>query len=129
MSTYHPGGEPFSSIPYPPKDWHFLQSWGEGHCFVHRNGLRVIIDCEEKDDGRRWVHVSVSRKNWTPSHDDMCLVKRSFIGNRYAYAVFPPEEQYVNIHRYCLHLWALAEGDGRVLPEFRGQIEGVGTSI
>jgi hypothetical protein len=127
--TDHPGGEVFAAIPYPPKDWHFLQPWGDGHAFVHRNGLRVLIDCEEKGDHRRWVHVSTSRKNWIPSHEDMCMVKAAFIGNRYAYAVFPPIEKYVNIHHNCLHLWALAEGDGRVLPEFSGQIQGLGITV
>jgi hypothetical protein len=125
--TDHPGGELFK-VPYPPKDWHYLNPWGEGHCFVHKNGLRLIIDCEEKEDGKRWVHVSVSRKNYIPSHEDMCQVKEAFIGDRYAYAVYPPQSEYVNIHPNCLHLWALAEGDGRMLPEFSGQVAGI-TSI
>lgn len=118
MKLMHPGGEAFSGIVYPPADWHFLEFWGEGHVFAHKNGLRVIVDCEEKEDGRQWIHISVSRKHWDPSHADMCLVKEAFLGERYAYAVYPPREVYVNIHHHCLHLWALAEGDGRVLPEF-----------
>lgn len=118
----HPGG---FDIPYPPTGWHFLKSWGDGHIFVHKNGLRVIIDCEEKSDGNRWVHVSFSRAKWIPSHEDACMVKEAFIGDRYAYSVFPPRDKYVNIHGHCLHLWASCEGDGRVLPEFSGPIEGV----
>lgn len=125
----HPGGEAFGAVHYPPADWHFLQSWGDGHCFVHRNGLRVIVDCEPKSDGKRWLHVSVSRRKWIPSHDDMCLVKDAFVGDRYAYAVFPPRDMYVNIHENCLHLWALAEGDGIVLPEFSADISGIGRSV
>jgi hypothetical protein len=78
-----------------------------------------------KADGRFWVHVSISRKNWTPSHDDLVAVKRDFLGSRYAYAVFPAESAYVNIHQHCLHLWSLAEGDGRVLPEFSEDLAGV----
>jgi hypothetical protein len=58
--TGHPGG---FSAPYPPLGWHFLQAWGDGHAFIHKNGLRVIIDCERKGDGRLWAHVSFSRKN------------------------------------------------------------------
>lgn len=126
----HPGGAAFSALLYPPKDWHFLQSWGDGHCFAHKNGLRLIVDCEKKSDGRKWVHVSVSRKNYDPSHADMCMVKEAFLGTRYAYAVYPPREVYVNIHTHCLHLWALAEGeDGRVLPEFSAVIEDIGRSV
>lgn len=126
----HPGGAAFAALQYPPKDWHFLQAWGDGHCFVHKNGLRLIVDCEKKADGRKWVHVSVSRKNFDPSHADMCMVKEAFLGTRYAYAVYPPREVYVNIHTHCLHLWALAEGDdGRVLPEFSAVIEDIGRSV
>lgn len=124
----HPGGEVFR-VEYPPKDWRHIGWWGDGHTFAHKSGLRLIIDCEEKADGRKWLHISVSRKNWNPSHDDMCLVKRAFIGDRYAYAVYPPSENYVNIHTHCLHLWALAEGDGRVLPEFSEILAGIGRSI
>ncbi len=127
--TDHPGGEAFAALAYPPHAWHFLQAWGDGHCFAHANGLRVIVDCEQKSDGKRWLHVSFSRKNWTPSHQDACMVKVAFIGNRYAYAVFPPADRYVNIHEHCLHLWALAEGDGRVLPEFSAELPQIGVSV
>ncbi len=121
MTLKHPGGDAFT-VAYPPPDWHFMDFWGNGHSFVHRCGLRLIIDCEEKDDGRHWVHISVSRKKFDPSHLDMVKVKHDFIGReRYAYAVYPTGDNYVNIHAHCLHLWALAEGaDGRVLPEFSG---------
>src|SRR3954470_24168570 len=127
MHSGHPGGDAFQALAYPPPNWHFLQPWGDGHAFAHKNGLRVLIDCEEKSDRRRWLHVSVSRKNWIPSHIDMRLVKDAFIGPaRYAYFVFPPSAAYVNIHEHCLHLWALAEGDdGRVLPEFSADLEGI----
>ena len=112
-----------------PKGWELLQRWGEGYA-LQSVGLRVIVDCEIKADGSPWLHVSASRKNWTPTHEDMCRVKQDFIGpGRYAYAVFPPVEQYVNIHPHCLHLWARMEGDGRVLPEFSAELEGLGRSI
>lgn len=111
------------AIEYPPPGWHYIEAWGEGHAFAHKNGLRVLIDCERKRDGNRWVHVSYSRKKWTPSHEDTVLVKAAFIGpDRYAYAVFPPEDHYVNLHAHCLHLWSRVDGNGQVLPEFAGEI-------
>jgi hypothetical protein len=114
-----------------PTGWYVFQRWGDGYtCLQKTGGLRVIIDCEVKSDGKEWIHVSVSRKSWTPSHEDMALVKRDFIGDLYAYSVWPPREVYVNIHNHCLHLWALADGsDGRVLPEFSEVIEGIGRSV
>lgn len=115
-----------------PKGWTVIQRWGEGWALAQVDGgLRVIVDCEIKTDGSPWLHVSVSRKSWTPTHDDMALVKAAFIGeDRYAYSVWPPRSQYVNIHAHCLHLWARADsGDGRVLPEFSAEIAGIGKSV
>lgn len=113
-----------------PPGWEVISRWGEGYA-LRSEGLRVIVDCERKSDGKYWLHVSVSRKDWSPSHEDMAKVKRSFIGDRrYAYSVWPPAKLYVNIHPNCLHLWALMESeDGRVLPEFSDEIEGIGKSI
>ena len=113
-----------------PNGWRVIQRWGDGWvCGEIGGGLRVIVDCETKADGNHWIHVSYSRKGWTPSHDDTCKVKAAFIGNRYAYAVFPPADRYVNIHAHCLHLWSCVEGDGRVLPEFSEILPGIGVSV
>lgn len=61
----------------------------------------------------------------------MALVKDAFIGpDRYAYSVWVPRDRHVNIHRHCLHLWALMTDDeGRVLPEFSAVVDGVGLSV
>jgi hypothetical protein len=113
-----------------PNGWEVVQRWGDGFaCREKGGGLRVLIDCEEKEDGYEWLHVSYSRKAWTPNHDDSVKVKRAFLGeDRYAYAVFPPRQLYVNIHEHCLHLWARLDGSP-VLPEFSGVIHGIGRSI
>jgi len=121
---------PVSGLQFPPVGWRILQPWGLGYALQHQSGLRAIIDCSQKEDDRWWVHVSVSRKSRCPSHDEMCMVKRDFIGDRYAYAVYPPAQKYVNIHAYCLHLWALVdELQGRVLPEFSSELGILGRSI
>jgi hypothetical protein len=114
-----------------PKGWQIAQPWGDGFALRQiGGGLRVIVDCEIKGDASLWLHVSVSRANYTPTHDDMARVKVDFIGDdRYAYSVWPPREQYVNIHNHCLHLWARMEGDGRVLPEFSAELPIIGKSI
>lgn len=110
-----------------PKGWTVIQPWGEGYA-VQRGSLRVIVDCEVKSDGNEWIHVSYSRKTYTPTHDDTVAVKEAFIGDRYAYAVLPPKERYVNIHPHCLHLWARLDGQPS-LPEFSEILPGVGVSI
>jgi len=115
-----------------PKGWEVVTSFGDGYAFRQiGGGLRVIVDCAEKADGRQWLHVSASRKSWAPSHEDMALVKDAFIGpTRYAYSVWAPASLHVNIHPFCLHLWALIDGpDGQVLPEFSDEVPGLGRSI
>lgn len=115
-----------------PKGWVVTGRWGDGYtCQQISGGLRVIVDCEEKNDGHEWLHVSCSRKSWTPTHEDMAVVKQDFIGeDRYAYSIWPPKEQYVNIHSHCLHLWARwSADDGRMLPEFSEELPLVGRSI
>lgn len=112
-----------------PVGWKTIQQFGEGFALTEiGGGLRVIVDCTEKLDGNQWIHVSYSRKDWPPSHADTCKVKAAFIGERYAYAVFPPADKYVNIHPNCLHLWARLDGTP-ALPEFSEIVPGVGRSI
>ena len=109
-------------------EWILIQRWGDGYAFMKKD-LRVIIDCGPKDETEiMWIHVSYSRANWIPTHKDTLIIKKEFLKNRYAYAVFPPEEKYVNIHNNCLHLWARLDGVS-VLPEFSSVIPGVGNSI
>ena len=80
------------------------------------NGLLVLASAGIMQDGREWLHVSFSRKSRMPSYDDLQLVKREFIGNdKKAIMVFPEQENYVNIHPNCLHLWYSAENP---IPEF-----------
>ena len=85
------------------------------------NGLSVIASVGEFD-GREWLHVSFSRKRKMPTYADLLLVKSEFVGiDKKAIMVFPEQENYVNIHPNCLHLWYSAENP---LPEFS---EGMGT--
>jgi hypothetical protein len=79
--------------------------------------LTVISSvCYEKD-GKLWLHVSLAHHKRMPSYDEIKLVKEHFIGkDKYAMLVFPPEDKFVNLHPFCLHLWHCI--DGHPLPEF-----------
>ena len=119
-----------SGIPFPAPGWRIIRPWGSGYALQRDSGLRAIVDCSQKADGRWWVHLSVSRVSRCPTHAEMAICKRDFLGDRYAYSVWPPSEKYVNIHEYCLHIWALCDvGKGDVLPEFSDVVEGVGLSV
>lgn len=80
------------------------------------NGLLVIASAGEYEDGREWLHVSVSRKSRLPTYDELTRVKRDFIGDdKKAVFVLPEKQNHVNIHNYCLHLFYSANNP---LPEF-----------
>ena len=80
--------------------------------------LRVMISGGVYGDGRRWLHLSVSHRERVPDWDELKAVKSEFMGDRaHAVQVFPPKDQWVNDHPYCLHLWHCL--DGEPLPDFR----------
>lgn len=71
----------------------------------------------ERDD-KLWLHVSASCRSRTPSYEELCQVKLVFVGRkRKAIQIFATEEEHVNIHPHCLHLWCCLDGDP--LPDFR----------
>ncbi len=86
------------------------------------NGLHVIVS-SAKYQGAEWLHVSFSRKSRIPDYKDIQLVRKDFIGtDKKSIMVFPDEEHYVNIAKYCLHLWYSADNP---IPDFDCEIGGV----
>lgn len=74
-------------------------------------------------DGVEYIHASIA-KPVMPSYDDLVMLHRAVFGQHgYAYQVFAPRSQHVNIHATALHLWGRADG-AAILPEF-----GAGGSI
>jgi hypothetical protein len=87
-------------------------------CYDHRDGRHVVVTVGAHESDGWWLHVSVSRRAYVPSYDDLAEVKRVFVGDDVqAVQVFPRRERHVNIMPTCLHLWArLDASDG--LPDF-----------
>lgn len=80
--------------------------------------IRVICTAHVYGDGKRWMHVSFSRPDRIPTWADLRKVKDTFIGlERLAVQVFPRQSEYVNLHKYVLHLWSCLDGDPT--PDFR----------
>ncbi len=53
-----------------------------------------------------WEHASVSTPNKTPSWEIMCRIKDIFwSGDECCIEYHPKEEDYVNMHEHCLHIW------------------------
>jgi hypothetical protein len=65
--------------------------------------LRIIAS-----DGEGWEHVSVSIEGaqHCPFWEQMCFVKNLFWDEEDCVVQFhPPKSEYINCHKYCLHLW------------------------
>ncbi len=101
------------SVPQPYGD----DSW----VFTHRAGDGTVIAsvCPGwmVGDPHDWLHASMTRRDRTPSYEDLCLLRAAVFGNGWAYQVFAPTAAHVNIHVNALHLWGRADGQP-ALPDF-----------
>jgi hypothetical protein len=98
-----------------PARWVEVEPPAFARAFASKDGLLVLLSREAHEDGRRWLHVSVSRRSRLPSWEELRVVKNLFIGpERDAVQWLPPASEYVNAHNYCLHLWHCL--DGRIVP-------------
>jgi hypothetical protein len=101
-----------------PINWSVRELGLDGGAYKSRNGLAVIISCCIEEDGKNWVHLSVSRKNSMPTWGELVDIKEIFLGkNAVAIQVLPPRSEWVNIHPFCLHLYQCL--DDRPIPDFR----------
>lgn len=101
----------------PPKGWRKVTDALDGAADDHRSGLRAILSGQRAADGRRWLHLSLSRKKRPRSWDELSAARDALLPpDRYAYQVLPPRDRWVNIHPYCLHLWCPLDG-GPPLPD------------
>jgi hypothetical protein len=96
--------------PYGPDGWSFVELAGESS---------VIVSCSDHADGNEWVHASIARRDRMPSYDDLKLLHAAVFGEGWAYQVFAPPGDHVNIHQYALHLWGRLDGKPS-LPDFTG---------
>ncbi len=81
--------------------------------------LGFVVSAGIEDDGKDWLHASVSRRNkQMPTYENLMDLKRLCIGEHHtAYQVFPPKDKYVNLaSMHVLHLWSCLDGD--VTPDF-----------
>lgn len=106
-------------VPFGPDGWRIDSSVQPS---------RVIVTCDDSQ-GADWVHASMSHSDHTPTYEDLVLLHRAVWGDTgYAYQVFAPASEHVNIHAYALHLWGRLDGKP-VLPEFAGPLAGFPRSI
>lgn len=100
-----------------PKDWRTEGMTPFGHAFRRRDGLLVLLTASLELDGKRWVHLSVSRKRALPTWPELVSVRNVFFGSTaLVVQVLPPASKHVNLHPFCLHLWRCLDGDP--VPDF-----------
>lgn len=64
-------------------------------------------------------HLSMSRKDRLPSYDELRDARYQFLPDvRYVAQIFPPKDEFVNVHQFCLHLWELG-GDVTYTDDMR----------
>lgn len=79
----------------------------------------TIIVTLADDDGDRveYIHASMSWCDRMPTYEDLTRLHRCVFGDAWAYEVFAPASDHVNIHPHARHLWGRADGRA-VLPNF-----------
>jgi hypothetical protein len=98
-------------------DWSQPIQYGvDGYGFTRRSPQRSLIVSWGPFDGVDYIHASIASRSTMPSYRDLALLHRAAFPG-YAYQVFAPPEQHVNIHEHALHLWGRVDGKP-ALPEF-----------
>ncbi len=101
-----------------PANWSIKAIDDDGGMYKSRDGLAVIVSCSVEEDGKPWIHLSVSRKKSIPTWVDLVNVKEIFMGkDALAIQILPPRSEYINVHEFCLHLYQCLED--RPIPDFR----------
>lgn len=66
---------------------------------------KLTVMASPLEDDQEWWHVSVSLPDRCPTWEEMCKIKNLFMEDKLCIQFHPTENDYVNIHNYCLHLW------------------------
>lgn len=90
----------------------------EGIALRDKPPKQMVIFSGGYRDEASWLHVSTSWANRLPTWEELREVRKTFFDDTLvAVQVFPPKAEYVNVHPYCLHLYARV--DARTVPDLR----------
>lgn len=110
----------------PVHPWVTVVEQGDDGYAARWQHLRFIVSVKLEEDGKMWLHASVSRRDKTmPTYDDLRTTKTLCIGDdRTALQVFPPADKHIDLAGplgiEVLHLWSCLAGD--VTPDFSAGI-------
>jgi hypothetical protein len=91
----------------------------DGWAYRHTNGVSSVIvtSAPHGEPVTDWVHASVAHADRMPEYDDLKMLHRAVFGDGWAYQVFAPPSEHINIHQFALHLFGRLDGRP-VLPDF-----------
>lgn len=101
------------------KLWQPAQHWGCcGWAMASRpRGSSVIVTADHVTDAVDWLHASVAHRDHMPTYQELTQLRDGVFGDGWAYQVFAPRAEHINLNAYALHLFGRADGT-RVLPDF-----------
>lgn len=89
----------------------------DGWKFVNLDGEASVIVSVAPHDGDEWIHASLAWARRMPDYADLKLLHAAVFADGWAYQVFAPPSDHVNIHQFALHLWGKLDGSP-ALPDF-----------
>lgn len=94
----------------------FHNPWTE--CYRTSTGLTVILS-EDHDGNVPLLHMSVSHADRLPTYEEMKTLRYELCKKaKYMAMIFPPEEEFKNVHPNCLHLFELRPDEIASLARF-----------
>lgn len=92
-------------------DWRAPEVWGpDGWRMFHKSGRASVIVSVGRFEGVEFVHASIARSDRMPDYLDLTTLHRAAFGDGWAFQVFAPPSEHVNIHERALHLWGRLDG-------------------
>jgi hypothetical protein len=73
----------------------------------NHNGVSCILS----KDGGKW-HLSMSCPDRLPTYEEMKEIRYKYLPTvAYMAQIFPPLEEFVNVHPFTLHLWQVGKSE------------------
>lgn len=72
-------------------------------------GIGILLSVDDTGKFGKLQHVSVSRQDRYPSWDELITIKERFFGDEDCMMVMPKKKDYVNLHKFCFHIWKTPE--------------------
>lgn len=107
---------------YGRRFWSVPEKFGPNGWLVRATdgGRSLVVTCSDvADDPTEWIHASLTGANDVPSYDELKTLHRAVFRDGWAYQVFAPPSDHVNIHERALHLFGRLDG-APALPDFTG---------